>query len=298
MNPFDQLAEVPGMGGDEARYEADYPIGPTESPPQAAQRYAEQDRANKAVQRVRAEDFANRAVPTYRDETGDVQPVRDASGAALTDFDKRNGVAYDSSGNPQRISYGESGPPKLRDAYSGIAETLDEQTGDRYLAPKGLPWRWTGSDPKIVAQREREKADKELAQAAQAQGAQNTLEQTQVTLGERSFKNQRKSLGLLVPSLADPESQEMGRDDALAAVNAHFDNLAQTPEATAKAHGSGENFRPEAQQLQAKLTAQRQNVLQRANATFDLRDRLDQQRTRLRLIRRNGLRFWRRAQVI
>ncbi len=280
MNPLDQLAlaDLPGGAGDVAREEIAQPVrGSTESYDQAANRYAAEEQANRQVQRVRAEDFANRKIPTYSDETGNVQPVRDSSGAALTGYDKSSSTAWDSLGQPLKIQYGETGPPKTSDPFAGLADTVDPKTGNKYQIAPGLPWKYTGIDPKAKAAADRAAVDKELQQTAAAQGTLNTLDQAQQKFGESAYKQQRKQLVGIVPTLATPDMQDADRDATVQHISDHFDAQLKSPEATATAGWFSKDLSPEAQQLQTQITNRKAAALQKANDVFDLRDRLDQQ---------------------
>lgn len=277
---FDDLATVPGAGGDVARDIQENPSMPGESPEQTLSRQYTQQAQQERRGRLQADDFTARDIPSYKDDSGNVQPVRDETGAALTSFDPRHGIAYDSSGSPQKLTYGETGPPKLTDPYGGLAPVTDPDTGDKYIAPPGLAPRWVGQDPDIAAQALQAKTDKQLQQAAQSQGAMATVEDAQLKLAQNALNQQQKSLQGRVPSLA-MLGPDASREDALKAINDHFDSAYDDPRAQEKSGGFlglGGDLSDNAQAYRQSLDQGRASTLQQAAKLYDQKDQLDQAR--------------------
>lgn len=164
----DTLEQLPGDVGEQAR--SDYAATPlsTETPADASARQYAQDTATRQWGKVKAADLSSRGIPSFTTTSGDVKPYTDSTGAALTDSDPKNGVAYDSSGNAVRYSYrNPTLTPTVTDAYDG-APTQTDKAGNIYSTPLGLPWVWKGVDPDIAAQSAQQQSDKLNQQASSA----------------------------------------------------------------------------------------------------------------------------------
>lgn len=121
--------------------------------------------------RVKAEDLRLRGIPTFTNASGDVAPVTDATGAPLTQFDPKNGIAYDSDGNAKAVSSnGLFQPPSVSNPFSGVPDFTDPKTGDVYKRVNGLPWEWEGQDPAIAGSAKQAAIDKLNKQTAEALG--------------------------------------------------------------------------------------------------------------------------------
>lgn len=156
-----------------------------------------------AQKRLRAKDLAQRGIPTYLDDTGSTQPVTDATGAPLTNFDKPANVAYDSSGNPVQIKYGLTGPPVVEDAMTGVGVTTDDKTGAQYKIRRGLPWEYVGTDPAIEAKNNEKAKQDAVAKAAQDAGRLLTIDERQNTRDGVDLIAKKKELANLVPTITD-----------------------------------------------------------------------------------------------
>lgn len=165
-SPLDALLGMPGPAGDVQRDFVASAPQPNETPSMTAGRNYQESQQRARVQRYRAEDLAKRHVPTSTDTAGNVDAVRDETGAALTQFDSRHGIAYDSTGAPRKLVYGETGGPKMVDPFAGVGITTDEKTGFRYRITPGLPWQNVDQDPDIAARNARKEQAKAVAHEA------------------------------------------------------------------------------------------------------------------------------------
>lgn len=162
-SPLDDLVAQPGAAGDTARSVATDPPLPGETPDDTQQRVRTQAVSFARNQAVKARDLAAKGIPSFSDN-GAVTPVTDETGTALTGFDKKNSIGYDSSGNPRTVGYDAGGRPQLGDPFAGIPTTLDNKTGDQYQIVPGLPWRFAGTDAATKERIARDQQDRELKQ--------------------------------------------------------------------------------------------------------------------------------------
>lgn len=142
---------------------------------QQQQQIARNDRAQQTqraqTNRVAAEDLRLRGIPTQVNASGDVSAVTDESGSFMTNFDPKNGIAYDSQGNAKAIkSNGLYAPPTVKDAFDGIPNYMDPKDGSVYERKNGLPWKWMGQDPEQTKAIQQAQVDKLNQQSAAALG--------------------------------------------------------------------------------------------------------------------------------
>lgn len=220
-----------GEASDVARDHLDAAPSPLETPDQTNRRLITESQQTARLQREAATDYAQRGIPTFKDTTGNIQPVRDGDGAALTHFDKRNNVAYDSTGSPKALRFGETGAPELADPYASAPTTVDPKTGHKYKVAPGLPWKWEGTDPELSAAAAAKERDKAVGGAVQLFGRKLSLEESELTAGERRLKREKEALQQTLPPFSMPEAQaalDAGDvDTALRYADSHFDELYQ-----------------------------------------------------------------------
>lgn len=196
-DPFDSLAAAPNYAGTVAR-EAQTAPDVLETPDQTEQRVAGQQKQAQQVwsslQVVKAKDLQTAGIPSYTDSSGTTQPVTDSSGTAVTDYDKKNNVGWDSQGNPVQVKQNLNAPPSVEDAFAGLGTTTDKKTGDQYKIRSGLPWQWQGQDPDIAAQAQQADQDKAAANASTALGRKLTLDERQFHVDNTAFAHQSKAL--------------------------------------------------------------------------------------------------------
>ncbi len=274
-DPLADLQQLPGEVGDVARTQAAFPAYRTESPADTAVR-------KQKIQRFRGADLADRNIPSYTDATGIVQPATDTTGAALTNFDKRNGIAYDSTGNPQKLQYGLTGAPKLSDPFEGVGVTTDKKTGDQYKITPGLPWKYVGQDTELARQRSEEAKQKGWAKESALWGGQASADAKVLHDAHHDLKNQFGDT-FKDRDTFDPEAGK-------AAIDAHF-----ASEAKKVQPGIYHQLFPEpgqAEEIQAKqaeLEKQRLDAIGKLTKTVTLRDRVRIARERQQVLNQQRL---------
>lgn len=225
-----------------------------------------------AANRVKAADLASRGIPSFTDAYGDVSPVTDETGAALTHLDKSHGIAYDSAGQPKSVSYDdEFGPPTVKDPFAGIPATTDPKTGNQYQEVKGLPWKWVGVDQAVAGQRLQEQKDKALKAESALVGQKLTLDHADLVTAGQEVKGLKKQLtdplgG--VPELSSPKYQGADLETVKKGIDEHFNTLYAAPEANATAGWFGDQLTPEAAALRAKLDQRKALVHETADRMF------------------------------
>jgi hypothetical protein len=199
-------------------------------PPRAAAR------ESRIRERIKAEDLQARGIPTFRNASGGVSPITDDTGTALTGFDTRHNIAYDSQGQPKLISYGESGPPKLSDPFAAIPSPIPKPARSKVWSRRNLPL--PGPGPGLTAELERKERDKSIAHESTLLGRKLTLDEHDLRTGESDMKVMKNELRTQVPILLDPKYEGADRETVLGAIDQHFDTQYASPEGTHRAGGS------------------------------------------------------------
>ncbi len=275
LETYQGLSLLPGAAGDAERaYQADPPL-PGEMPAEtdARQQSAAQtgQRAFVATQRLKAGDFARRDMPAFTDfSTGEVKPVTDAAGQPLTGFDKANKIAWDSTGQPQKISYDEKGPV-LSNPFEGIPPITDKR-GDKYLVAPGLPWQHVGVDTDVKAANLVKEQDRAVADASAAMGRKLTIEERQAHRDEVAFHHGDKEFAQNFGPI-DYENP----DDSRKALESSFDEQYKAPEAT-KTGWFDKTLTPEAQQVRAQIDQSRAKALQKFDSLLSTRQAIANRR--------------------
>lgn len=278
LSTFDSLALLPGAAGDAERDWQQNPPLPGETPEDTSARQdsvaREGQRIFQASQRMKAGDYARRNMPAFTDfATGEVKPVTDATGAPLNNFDKRNAIAYDSAGNPQKIGYDANGPV-LSDPFAGLPTTTDRRTGYQYKIASGLPWKPVGQDEEIKAQNLARDQDKAVAQASSAMGRQLTMDERNAHRQEVEFRHRDKEFaGNFGP--IDYENP----DDARAALETSFDERMKAPEANAKKGWFDRALSPDAEKVRAGIATDKAKALQHFDTLVNARQQIAQRRS-------------------
>lgn len=262
-SPLDSLVNMPGAGADVAREQLANPAMPLETPSDTRDRVADTQKQHATIQRVRAADLAARDIPTYRTPDGTVEAVRGGDGAALTKFDRRNNLAWDGSGNPVGLEYGEAGAPKLVPALDQAATKIDK-AGNKYAVRPGMPWQWTGFDEDTKAAHDAAETTKEMNEQARLLGRKLTLDEHDISVGEKSKKALRTELVAAHPFLDTDEYKGADRATVNAALEGHY--------------GSGGWF--DSEETKAAKAAQKQAAIDKASQLFDLEENLTQLRSR------------------
>jgi Inorganic Pyrophosphatase/C-terminal domain on Strawberry notch homologue len=172
------------------------------------------ERAQAFDYKVKGEDLARRGIGYYTDlRTGEPKPITDASGAAITNFDQRTGIGYDSHGNPQKMTFNAgTGAPQLQNPYD-TATPFTDKTGNIYKAPAGLPWQFEGVDqPTAAAAQAATQQNLDNKTAALLTGpvtmAKQRFQATQQAVADSEKQTAAKLQGLGVPTV-DAQGQPL-----------------------------------------------------------------------------------------
>lgn len=196
-DPFGSQAGATNYAG-QLTSEQQSPPQVLETPDQTEARVAQQQRQTQqvwqSVQAVKAKDLQTAAIPSYTDVSGTTQPVTDSTGAAVTDYDKKNNVGWDGAGNPVQVKQNVNAPPSVEDAFSDTSVTTDPKTGNQYKIRAGLPWQYQGQDPDLAAQALQNDQDKAVSNAASALRRKLTLDERQFHFDSTAAAHQTKAL--------------------------------------------------------------------------------------------------------
>lgn len=237
------------------------------------------------TQFVKAKDLAAAGLPTWEQANGIVQPVTDPTGAPLTHYDHSSGIAYDSSGAPQKVGYDGSGQPVLSDplanAASVSAKNPDTGLYDKYRVAPGLPWQYDQPDEQknaaILAGLRRQATNA----AATALGRQLTSDEGQIVKESAVVKAQKKRLLADVPidpALLgeDPKAVEGDPAQVHAAIDQHFNDEYGSPAANEKSSWLGSDLSQQAQALRAQLDTAKAQAHARADDLFARQAQINQ----------------------
>ena len=224
--------------------------------------------------RLKAQDLARRGIAHFTTPGGAVKEITDPAGKPLTGYDKKNQIAWDSAGEPQKISFdAELGTPKTVPAYADAPDFTDPR-GDIYKRPAGLPWKQVGEDADIktrIADRQRAGYDREAdaALAPYEQEARTRFQQAH-TAARASRKATVKSLAALgVPMVNDLKEPVLDPDDTPAArahIESSFNREYGSPEANASPFMGGGKYSPAAEQLRADIDRRKAEAMRLADS--------------------------------
>jgi tRNA G10 N-methylase Trm11 len=237
-------------------------------PPRAAAR-------NQRIQeRIKAEDLQARGIPTYRNASGGISPITDDTGTALTAFDTRHNIAYDSAGQPKQISYDETGPPKLSDPFAALPTRLDPKTGALEKFGPGGIYQYQGQDPVTTADLARKEKDKNIQRESTLLNRKLTLDEHDLHAGIADQKVLKAELKTAVPTLIDPKYEGADKETVMKAIDEHFNSQYAAPEANETKGWFGKDLSPEAQQRRQEVDAAKAKAYESATSLFDLNDQL------------------------
>jgi hypothetical protein len=231
-------------------------------------------RQRSVTNRIRAEDLAARGIPSYRNASGDVSAVRDESGAALTGFQQKAGIAYDSKGQPKQISYDETGPPKISDPFDKIPARTDPKTGAIEKNGPGGIYQYLGQDPDVTAKVAQKASDKDLSKESSLLGRKLSLDEHDMVQGTKQQKGLHEDLMNAVPTLRDPKFHGADQETVKKAIDEHFDAQYGAPEANKTSGFFSSELSSEAKGLRANIDAQKAKAYASAEQIFDLNDKL------------------------
>jgi hypothetical protein len=231
-------------------------------------------RQRSVTNRIRAEDLAARGIPSYRNASGDVSAVRDESGAALTGFQQKAGIAYDSKGQPKQISYDETGPPKISDPFDKIPAHTDPKTGaiEKY-GPGGI-YQYVGQDAEVTSKVAQKASDKDLSKESSLLGRKLSLDEHDLVQGTKQQKQLHSDLTTAVPTLLDPKYHGADHETVQKAIDEHFDAQYAAPEANKTSGFFSGELSPEAKALRADIDAKKAKAYDTSQQIFDLNDKL------------------------
>lgn len=226
------------------------------------------------VERIKAEDLQARGIPTFRNASGGVSPITDETGTALTGFDTRHNIAYDSKGQPKQISYDETGPPKLSDPFAALPTRLDPKTGalEKY-GPGGI-YQYQGQDPVVTADLARKEKDKSIQHESALLNRKLTLDEHDLHAGIADQKVLKAELKTAVPTLIDPKYEGADRNTVMKAIDEHFNSQYAAPEANDTRGWFGKELSPEATLRRKEIDAAKAKAYESASSLFDLNDQL------------------------
>lgn len=279
-DPIDALQSMPAdQGGDEARQEANAAPLATEAPADASARVYQQGTQQRLYGRVRAADLASRGIPSFTTPTGDVKPIVDDTGAAITSADPRNHVGYDSTGNA--VSYAktdDTGKPVLTDPYAD-APTVTDKQGNQYSAPKGLGWKWTGTDDDVAAKYQADQQEKIDQATAGAIAPYEQQARSQASQAARAVKQSAKSTAATLAASGVPLTDETGQQaidlnnvdgpTLKAHINDAFNKEYAAPQANASPMFGGGQFTPQAQAIRQDIDNRKATANAAADAHID-----------------------------
>jgi tRNA G10 N-methylase Trm11 len=231
-------------------------------------------RQRSVTNRIRAEDLAARGIPSYRNASGDVSAVRDEGGAALTGFQQKAGIAYDSKGQPKQISYDETGPPKISDPFEKIPARTDPKTGaiEKY-GPGGI-YQYVGQDADVTSKVAQKASDKDLSKESSLLGRKLSLDEHDMVQGTKQQKQLHSDLTTSVPTLLDPKYHGADQEAVQKAIDEHFDAQYAAPEANKTSGFFSGELSPEAKALRADIDAKKAKAYDTSQQIFDLNDKL------------------------
>jgi hypothetical protein len=274
---YNALADLPGDTGDEARSQFDSAPLATESQADVSNRQDAAATATRQYGRIKAADLNSRGIANYQDTSGDTKPYTDSTGAALTDSDPKNGVAYDSTGNP--VTYSSRNPthtPVVQDAYAN-APTVTDKQGNIYKAPQGLPWVWQGMDPDVqaaAAQKQTDQLNQQASTALAPYEQQAKVAVTQATKAvNQSAKATQQALTQAGATITDSEGQPIDLKDVdgptlKGAIEDSFNKEYAAPAANDTGWFSG-SLSSSAQAIRADIDNRKQQAMTAADAHID-----------------------------
>lgn len=224
--------------------------------------------------RIRAEDLQARGIPTFRNASGTTSAITDETGAALTGFDARHNIAYDSKGEPKAITYGESGPPVLKDPFANLPSRVDPKSGaiEQY-GPGGL-YKYQGQDPVVTAQVARAEKDKLLQKESTLLNRKLTLDEHDLVSGTHDAKTLKEDLKGQVPTLLDPKYEGADRATVMKAIDDHFNQQYAAPDANNTRGWFSKDLSPEAVARRQQIDAAKAKAMGTAGDLFDTHEQL------------------------
>lgn len=224
--------------------------------------------------RIRAEDLQARGIPTFRNASGTTSAITDETGAALTGFDARHNIAYDSKGEPKAITYGESGPPILKDPFASLPSRVDPKTGaiEQY-GPGGI-YKYQGQDPVVTAQVARAEKDKLLQKESTLLNRKLTLDEHDLVSGTHDAKTLKEDLRGQVPTLLDPKYEGADRATVMKAIDEHFNQQYAAPDANNTRGWFSKDLSPEAIARRQQIDTAKAKAMGTAGDLFDTHEQL------------------------
>lgn len=284
---FDSLNALTGMQGEQAQSDFESAPLPYETPAMTQGRVQQGQTQRIQYGRMKAEDLASRGIPYDTSGRGNVSEITDDTGAPLSNADKANKIAYDSSGKP--VDYSQKDPTTgkrvLRNPYD-FAATQTDAAGNVYKAPKGLPWQQTGEVNPVVQQQAQAKVNAQtataLAPVEQQAKAQFTQAAKAVKISGVQTKQALQTQGVILDPNAPDAPKQL--DDA-------FNKEYGSPEANATPFWGGGTRTPEAEALRKQIDvrkaaanealAQHQQVITNAQQAQAQLDQVRTQRQQL-----------------
>lgn len=230
-------------------------------------------RVQSAQNRIRAADLADRGIPTFRNASGDVSAITDETGTALSAFDSRHNIAYDSKGQPKQISYAETGPPIVSDPFAKLPSRVNTDTGAIEKSGPGV-YRYEGQDPTVTAKLAQKERDKTLQQQSALLGRKLTLDEHDLITGNKELDESKKSLISQVPTLSDPKYEGADLETVKKGIDEHFNAQYAAPEANNTRGWFGKELSPEATALRAKIDADKAKAIAEAEGHFATADKV------------------------
>lgn len=276
--PQDELLQSQTPVGDVTR-DANVAL-PGEFPEQTNARVLKEAAATRTARVFKAREFAARNIPSFVDQTGEVQAVRDETGAALTGHVPSKNIAFDSSGNPRKLNYGETGAPTLDDPFANLPTKTDKKTGVMTKSIPGVGTQTVGTDAGVAARAALAAENKGISQASTALNQRVSLDARELKAGAKDFETRKSELASLVPGFLG--SGDLTPDAANAAIESHFEKLKTKGAAGKKTgwFGFGDPTE-EAKVAQSDIEMQKQAALAKSRELFELQTSLAQRKSAL-----------------
>lgn len=298
---FESLDRLAGPEGEAARDEYEAAPRAYETPDITDARVAGAAQQRRLFGRVKAEDLSSRGIAYSVTPRGDTKEVTDSTGAPLTNADRTNKVAYDSSGRPVDYSQRDSsGQPVLRDPYESAPEVTDK-TGAKYRTPRGLPWQPSGTDEAAASQYQARQTQKLNSATYTALGGEETDLHREASAAAKAAKASGKDTYSMLAGQMPEEQFDMNADGPT--LRAQIDNAFNREYGSRKANEKpwfgGGKLSPSAEAYRRDIDQRKSAALEQLDNHLTVRQQAQDAAAKLQTIQqqRSGLRTDKLAEI-